>query len=154
MSIEYVKGNLLTYPGIDIIVGQNNCFNVMGAGLAAQIAAKYPEAVEADNATTKGDKGKLGGFSYAKADDGKIIVNLYSQYNYGTDKRQTDYEAFYQGMSVLHDKVLDQKKNLVFGVPKFIGAGLSGGSWKIIHAMLEEIFLDSKIKLIIVEYSK
>ena len=41
--IKEVNGNLLTYPGIQVIGHQTNCLSVMGAGIAKQIKARWPE---------------------------------------------------------------------------------------------------------------
>jgi len=70
--------------------------------------------------------------------------------------RHLNYEAFFMGMPIgFHDQTLNSKKpNLVLGVPKFIGCARAGGSWKIISTMLEEIFLDSSVKLTIIELPK
>lgn len=150
--IEHRKGDLLDQPDINVICHVSNCFNTMGAGIALAIKNKYPEAYAADCATAEGDSSKLGAFSWAKTSDGKTILNLYAQFDYGGNgKRYTNYEAFYMGMSTIHDQLLDSKKSLVLGVPKFIGCNRAGGSWKIIEAMLVELFGDSKIKLVIVE---
>ena len=40
--IKEVEGNLLTYPGLQVIGHQTNCLGVMGAGIAKQIKAKNP----------------------------------------------------------------------------------------------------------------
>jgi O-acetyl-ADP-ribose deacetylase (regulator of RNase III) len=154
MSIEYRKGDLLEQEDVNFIIHNANCFCVMGSGVARAIAEKYPEAVEADNQTTKGDPNKLGCFSYAKTKDGKMIANLYAQFNYGGGKRNLNYEAFYGGLEAIHNQILDSKdktKVYIVGMPKFIGCGLAGGSWAITHEMIKDIFRDSKIKLVICE---
>lgn len=154
MSIEYRKGDLLKQNDVNFIIHCANCFNTMGAGIALAIANKYPEAVEADNQTDCGNPNKLGCFSYAKGSDGKIIANLYGQFRYSGDGRNLNYEAFYGGLEAIHNQILDSKdkaKVFVVGVPKFIGCGLANGSWRVIKAMLEDIFEDSKIRLIICE---
>ena len=157
MSIQHRIGNLLKMNDIDVIIGVNNLYHTMGAGIAKQIADMYPEALEADKATPHGDSSKLGTFSYAKVDGPygkKTVINLYAMQGLGTHKRQTQYEAFYIGMESIHNQVMDSKKDLVIGVPAGIGCGLAGGSRKIINAMLEEIFGESSVKLVIVEWKK
>lgn len=154
MSIEYRKGDLLEQSDINFIIHVANCFCAMGSGIALAIASKYPEAVEADNETNKGDPNKLGCFSYAKGSDGKIIANLYGQFKYGGGGRNLNYEAFYGGLEAIHNQILDSKdksKTYIVGMPKFIGCGLANGSWKIIKAMIEDIFEDSKIHLVVCE---
>lgn len=104
-------------------------FNEMGAGIAKQIKAHYPEAYEADQKTTKGDKSKLGTYTTAEHDD-LIIVNAYTEYKYGRGKR-VNYEAIQQVFHRIAKDFSDKK----IGIPK-IGAGYGGGSWKIIQDII------------------
>lgn len=158
MSIEYKIGNLLDFNhGITMIAHCANTQNVMGSGIALQIKEEYPLAFEADTKAAEAKKNQLGQFSVAKLPNGKMIVNVYAQGLYGMDKRQLDYEAFYVAFEELHRLLLEAKdkgKIHVLGVPKNIGCFRAGGSWLVVEAMLKEIFLDSPIKLIIVEYIK
>ena len=154
MSIEYRKGDLLEQKDINFIIHVANCQCVMKAGIALAIAEKYPEAVEADNQTVRGDPSKLGGVSYARGKDDKIIANLYGQFRFGGKERDLNYEAFYGGLELIHNQIIDSKnksKVYIVGMPKFIGCGLAGGSWAIVHEMIKDIFGDSKIKLVICE---
>lgn len=156
MSIEHQKGNLLDFNfGITMIAHCANTCATMGSGIAFQIKEEYPIAYEADMEAAKQKKNNLGQFSVATLPNGKKIVNMYMQGLYGMDKRQLDYEAFYIAFEELHRLLLEAKKagrTHVLGIPKNIGCFRAGGSWRVVYAMLEEIFLDSPIKLIIVEY--
>jgi O-acetyl-ADP-ribose deacetylase (regulator of RNase III) len=157
MSIKLRSGDLLKMSDIDVIVQNCNIYCTQAAGIAKQIVEMYPEVLEADKATPHGDSSKLGTFSYAKVDGlygKKTVINLYAMQGLGTHKRQTHYEAFYLGMEAIHNQVMDSKKDLVVGVPKYIGCGLAGGSWRVIQAMLEDIFEQSYVKLVIVEWKK
>ena len=136
----------------DAIIHQCNCFGVMGGGIAKLIRDKYPEAAAADKQTKCGDKAKMGHYSCVKANDGKYIYNLYSQFRYGVEKRHTDYEAFHNGLNGIHTHM----KNLELktaSIPYNIGCGLGGGSWKVINAIIEDIFDDSNIQLYICRYN-
>ena len=42
----------------------------------------------------------------------------------------------------------------VVGLPYGISCGLAGGNWKIIKAIIEDIFLDSTIECYIVKYNQ
>ncbi len=158
MSIEHKKGNLLDFNhGITMIAHCANTKNVMGSGIALQIKEEYPVAYEADTAAAAAKKNQLGQFSVATLPNGRKIVNVYAQGEYGMEKRQLDYEAFYIAFEELHRLMLEAKekgRTHILGIPKFIGCFRAGGSWRVVNAMLEEIFLDSPIKLIIVEYVK
>lgn len=134
------------------IIHQANCFCRMASGIAKFITQRYPEAVEADNTTKVGDMSKLGTFSSAIGKDGKIIYNLYSQYNYGTDSRKTNYEAMYRGMELIHSDVRNRGL-ITASLPYNIGCGLAGGSWRIVHSIIEEVWLTSPIQLTICRYN-
>ena len=82
-------GNLVKEP-LDAFVHQANCFCTMKSGIAKTISEVYPEAVEEDLKTIRGDKSKLGTYTHVVCYDGfknTIIVNMYSQYDYGYDKK-------------------------------------------------------------------
>ena len=135
----------------EAIIHQCNCFGTMGGGIAKLIREKYPEAAKADEQTKCGDKAKMGHYTCAKASNGVYIYNLYSQFRYGIDKRHTDYEAFYVGLTgiVSHMKNVGIKHA---SIPYNIGCGLGGGSWKIINSIIEEVFSDSGINLSICKH--
>ena len=95
--INYVKGDLIKMAfadEFDIIAHGANCFCTMGAGIARQIHNEIPEAYQADCQTVRGDITKLGNYSWAFIHDSNcIIFNCYTQYEYGTDKMNVDYNA-------------------------------------------------------------
>ncbi|MDD5015810.1 MAG: hypothetical protein PHW73_12080 [Atribacterota bacterium] len=74
-----------------------NCFCTMGSGIALQVKKEFPAAYEADLKTIKGDFNKLGNYTYADYRwNGQFafrVINAYTQYNYGREKIQLDYEA-------------------------------------------------------------
>lgn len=135
------------------IVHQCNCFHTMGGGIALQIAKRYPEAVHADRQTIIGDTKKLGTFSVATVskDPLKLLYNLYSQFTFGNG-RQTSYDALVDGLTRV--KINAITNNLVkLGIPHNMGAGLGGGNWDIIDAILRTLFLDERdISLVICKY--
>jgi O-acetyl-ADP-ribose deacetylase (regulator of RNase III) len=139
--------NLLTVE-TEAIAHQCNCFGVMGGGVAKVIREKYPEVYETDKQTKEACRDKLGTFSCVKTGDGKMVYNIYSQYRYGVDKRHTDYEAFYTGLTAVrgHLQTLGLKK---VAIPYKIGCGKGGGNWNIIITMIGEIFKDSGIDVLL-----
>lgn len=136
----------------NIIIHSANCFCNFGAGVARAIREKYPEAYEADCNTIKGDKLKLGTFSAAKTKDGKFVLNLYGQYHYGAGKKQTSYDALHNGFSAIKSKLdlMSSLDNVVVGIPYGLGSGLGGARWPVVRAIINSIFADSKIDVVIV----
>ena len=135
--IKYIDGDLVRDSDqFDVIVQCANCFCTMGAGIAPQIKNKFPEAYEADCATTSGDKSKLGTISYTTSAKKPIVVNLYSQFGFNGrlhDAIDLDYDALRSGLKMVKEKFSGK----FIGMPK-IGAGLAGGDWAIIEKIIEE----------------
>jgi len=132
--MKTIKGNLLDYAEagyLDAIVHGCNCFHAMGGGIAAQIAQRFPEAVEADYRTERGDSEKLGTISVARHGE-LTIVNGYTQYMYSSGQREVSYVAVLGVMREVKRRFGD----LRIGYPK-IGAGLAGGDWEIIAPIIE-----------------
>jgi len=148
--IVYIDINIFDCDA-QAIIHQANCQNTMGSGIAKQIREKYPEAYEADCKTTAGDYNKLGKFSWVKAPDGKYIYNCYSQFRYGREKRHTNYEAIYTGLSSIKEHAISNQL-YALSLPHNMGCMLGGGSWKIVNSIIEEVFDNADIKLYICRY--
>lgn len=145
--MKEVRGDLIKMAkngDFDVIVHGANCFCVMGAGIAKQIAKEFPEAYKKDKATTPGDHNKLGGITAVKIKD-LWVVNAYTQYSVGTKERQVDYDAVRQCFKRISKRFGD--KCLRFGVPA-IGAGLGGGDWSIISKIIDEEMVDEDLTLV------
>ena len=180
-SINIIKGNLLDFPthcetdpdkylGINNIAHSCNCQNVMGGGIAKQIKDRYPQAFEADagrwsNEYTDGGNWRCQIGDYSKAviethgtnlPHDVTIYNLYTQSGYSTKKREVNYEYFWRALKAVQEDLLFNQHELdasqVIGLPYGISCGLAGGNWKIIKAIIEDIFLDSMIQCYIVKY--
>lgn len=137
MHLHYIQGNLLD-SNINYICHQVNCQKVIGTGIAKQIADRWPQVKEeyqSNNAT-------LGNISMTLVGERQAVINMYAQYNYGTDKRYTDYEAFYSCLEKIHDVTKDTS---IIGFPYGIGCGLGGGDWDIIEKMIEKVLFDREV---------
>jgi len=143
--------NLLDF-NLGAFIHSCNCFHTMGAGIAYQIKQKYPMLFKADVAHGRaGDHTRLGKFSWADLPDGKRGYNLYSQFNLGMEKRQTNYEAMYKGLEAIKMHLtLAPIENV--GVPFNMGCKLGGGSWRVVRAILDDIFEQGGINLYICKY--
>lgn len=164
--IKEVNGNLLTYPGIQVIGHQTNCLSVMGAGIAKQIKARWPEVFReyCDYCKSFSDAHNLlGKCQVVKTNDGKYIANLFGEYSFcesvapyeeGGKPRHTDYDALKECLHRLHTwMVLNDIKT--GGVPDHIGCGLAGGNWDgVVYPMIKDEFGDDEdITLYIVKYN-
>jgi len=133
MIKEYIKGSILDAPQKYIAHGVN-CQNVMGSGVARVIFTKYPKVKEDyHNAFIKYHKG-LGDLVESKQDDGKVILNCFTQEYFGReDIKYVSYDAVYEvfnyGIQELGVKEV--------AIPK-IGCGLAGGNWDIVSQIIED----------------
>lgn len=147
--MQIVTGNLIELAlrgKFDVIVHGCNCFNTMGAGIAREIAIKLPEATIIDNYTTRGDKSKLGHFTAAEIERGKIkftVINAYTQYGCNINKINVDYDAIRSCFRLIKEKYSGKK----IGIPK-IGAGLAKGDWNVVSKIIDEEMVGEDITLV------
>lgn len=132
MKIEYRRGNVLE-SDIRHIVHGCNCCGVMGSGVARAVRDAYPQAYE-DYLQEHNSHGlMLGNIVISVQNDGTVLYNALTQQNYGRDKiRYVSYWAIAETFSKLES----------FGVGAIalprIGAGLGGGDWHVISAIIED----------------
>jgi len=107
MPTRVIQGDLLELAlagQFDLIIHGCNCMCVMGAGIAKSIKAAFPEAYAADQATTKGDRRKLGTLSYAIVTRDRhtfAVANAYTQYHWRGRGPQADLAAVRQAMKAI-----------------------------------------------------
>ncbi len=119
----------------DVIVHGCNCMNTMGAGIAKTIAQRFPEARAADQATEKGDRGKLGTVTTAEIVRETVrftVVNAYTQFQWRGRGPHADYEAIRSCFEVVQHRYAGAR----IGYP-LIGAGLAGGDWAAIAPIID-----------------
>lgn len=152
--IKKISTNIVN-SGAEVIIHQCNCFNTMGAGVAKVLRDKWPEIYDVDCQTSKGDKSKLGLFSIAKLDDPdsktKYVLNCYSQYKHGRIGRYTNYEFYYQCL-VRVKEFCENNGLTTIAIPFKMGCNLAGGDWNICENMINTIFSDDKIEVLICEF--
>ena len=137
--METVDGDLLLLAksGIfDVIVHGCNCFCEMNGGIAKSIQKHFPAAYQADLATERGSKTKLGTYSAASVEgNGKqiTIVNAYTQYHWSGAGVLADYDAIREVFSAINRDFTGCR----IAYPK-IGAGLARGDWSVIAKIIDE----------------
>lgn len=165
-NITYCVGDLIEAAKageVNVIAHGCNCMNTMKSGIAPLIAAAFPEAWRADQATRRGDRAKLGTLSEAFVGDKLLVFNLYSQYTF-TGRREgkmdLDYDALSSALEMmaasLHAKcrILGMSTHDIrIGLPK-IGAGLAGGDWGIISRIVEDKLRDFDITVYVLKESE
>lgn len=141
MSVEYRTGDIFTSDAQALAHGCN-CQGVMGAGIATQFKARYPEMYWLYRAQcTKGVF--TPGYYYAfKADNGKLILNLATQDYPGKHARYEWIESSLR--AVLKD--FPELKSIA--LPR-IGCGIGGLTWERVKAIIETIGNETEINLIV-----
>ena len=155
--IRFIEDDLVSPKSekIDIIVHQCNCFGKMGAGIAKQIALKYPEVAQLESNFCKTPKYAFGKNCIANTNDKRVVINMHSQFRYGTEKRQTNYQAFERCLHLLSTYYLPhQSPTAVVGLPYNIGCGLAGGDWNTILPIIERFADKIKQPVVIVKYKR
>ena len=151
MAIIYRKGDVLEAfknGEVDIVIHQTNCQGVMGSGIAKQIKAQYPEAYEAymEQYHDQGDRLFLGDVSGANIYRGVFkfgtILNVNGQDKYANRSIcNTNYASLAKGLLACREWF--EKADKV-AMPK-IGAGLGGGDWNVIEAIINSAFNDRDV---------
>ena len=140
MPIRIVQGDI-TEATEHTICHQVNCQGRMKSGVAAAIRKKWPR-VYTDykdwlEIFKKRNESPLGTNSLTFTDDGKLIVNMFAQDNYGYDgRRYTSYDAFWLCLNKIKYYAA---KDTSIAFPYGIGCGLGGANWHIIYTMIEEV---------------
>lgn len=134
--MEIVIGDILESK-CNIICHQVNCQGVMGRGLAKQIKDKYPNVFEKYSVYCK-QKNVLGTVLYVYIGNNQYIANLFGQEFYGTNSKQTDYNALEKCFNQIAKDAKQKKLSVV--IPYKIGCNLAGGDWNIVFSLIEKCF--------------
>lgn len=135
MKINYVNGDLFA-TDIKTIVHGCNAQGVMGSGVAKGIRENFPKAYERYVKEYKLHNHLAMGSITVVPCDNKIIVNAITQEYYGRDgSKYVSYDAVDEVMKAINSM------HYVYGIKEIampqIGAGLGGGDWKVIEAIIE-----------------
>lgn len=138
MKITYKLGDLLEADEHVILHGCNGK-GVMNSGVAKAIRKAYPVAFEKYRAAQDGEFNiKLG--SVIPVFCGRhTVLNAVTQADYGytNGTRYVSYDAVANCLKQVNDWPWWRNNKAELAMPK-IGAGLGGGSWPIIAAIIED----------------
>jgi O-acetyl-ADP-ribose deacetylase (regulator of RNase III) len=145
--IKEIQANIFVFE-TDALLHSCNCQGKMGAGIALTIKEKYPEVYDADINTLTQKFGKILPVKLAPTRLHKYCFNCYTQYDYGREKRQVDYEQFYNCMEKVEFKAT-QLGLKTLSIPWKISCQNAGGSWLVIKSMLEDVFTTSDLEVFV-----
>ena len=132
--MKTIKQNILEVKQ-GYIIHQVNCQGVMAKGIAKSLREKYPKIFQSySNACrTYSKQDLLGKIQKVRVTEHLTIINMFSQNNYGYNKRFTDYGAFENALSTIA-KTIDVSEPIA--IPYKIGCGLGGGDWCITEQLI------------------
>jgi O-acetyl-ADP-ribose deacetylase (regulator of RNase III) len=136
--MKIIEGDLISLAEegmFDVIIHGCNCLCNMGSGIAKTIKNRYPQVYEVDCKTTKGDRRKLGRYSAITVGHqcAFVVVNAYTQYSYSRKNIDVDYGAVRNVFALIKHDFAGKR----IGYP-LIGAGLAGGDWNVIEAIIKQ----------------
>lgn len=160
MPIKYRKGDVLEAfrnGEVDVVIHQTNCQGVMGSGIARQIKEQYPEAYKEYKELQEDGCGKLYlgevsaavGIKRVNQKRHGMILNVNGQDKY-IDRNKCNTNYAYLAVGLIASCEYLEKADVV-AMPK-IGAGLGGGDWNVIEAIINSVFHDRDV--FVYEYNK
>ncbi len=152
-TIQRHVGNLLDVK-TGVIVHGCNTHGVMGAGVAKAVRERYPGAFRVYHRMCQQpgiDVGQIVPYE-VPSPSGRtelLIVNAITQYGYGMDKRQVNYEGLYCCFAQL--KWMAKAYKLEDVHFPLIGCGLGGGDWDIVEAIIKSTLKGLNLHLWLLE---
>lgn len=154
-EIIHINGDLMDSKET-IICHQVNCQGRMGSGVALAIKNKFPTAYQNYRLRCTSGSLFLGSCQIVPIPENErntealqFVANMAAQDCYGSDgKRYTDYEAFYKCLEKIASFCKDGSISSV-AFPHGIGCGLGGGSWDIIYLMIQKVFENTEVQVVI-----
>lgn len=138
MKIVTKIGNLMDVTEGHIVHGCN-AQGVMGSGVALAVKNRYPGAYNDYREIYENEGLNLGEAYPYLLTDKLVIWNAITQDNFGQPTRNCSYDAIQTCFDNINFAIIN---NPTLGVQHihipFIGAGLGGGSWNIIKAIIED----------------
>lgn len=152
--MKEMHGNILS-PVTDgtqtIVCHQVNCMGVIDTELAKQIKDRFPEVFKIYKARCsiwhKNPQANLGHVQFCDTPDGNgyIVANIFGQLSYGTDKKQTDYDALRVGLK----RVPEAFQNSTIRIPYGMSCDLGSGDWDIVLNIIQEELVSKGINVVI-----
>lgn len=141
--LTHYKGDLFQTDR-KIIAHGVNCKGAFGAGVARQIAKRYPDVKRGYIRKYEYPGWKLGQCQFILTDNKVVVVNMATQETYG----KTGVYVSYDAIKLCFEQVLDYCETTGEGlaIPR-VGAGLAGGEWLIIEAIIRDCLAKRNVEV-------
>ena len=135
--IEYRHGNLVNVTE-GVVAHGCNAQGVMGSGVAAAVKTRWPSTFISYKHYLLHQNGGLGGCNLVKIKDSLYVANCITQEYYGREKSvcYVSYAAIAKCFNELRLQLSEMNQDFVINIP-MIGAGLGGGNWNLISAIIQ-----------------
>jgi len=119
---------------MDYLLQSCNCFSTMGAGVAKLISSNFPQVATVDKADYRSPIERIGSYSSVFI-NGLTFINLYCQYDYGTNYRRFEYGSLRRAMDEIYRDFSFTGKRV--GLP-MLGGNLGGADTELVKVILED----------------
>jgi O-acetyl-ADP-ribose deacetylase (regulator of RNase III) len=133
--IRYVDGDATQPQQLPVIIA-HSCNDVgrWGAGFSGSLSRRWKQPEGAYRALTVAER-QLGTVEFVPVDPQITVANMVAQHGIGRGRQRVDYSALRQCLAAV--AIAAQAQGRVVVCPR-IGAGLGGGSWPVIEALILE----------------
>ncbi len=150
MPIIYVSGDLFENEhGVEAFAHGCNCQGSMGAGIAKNFRALYPEMFKEYRTRCKAEPRlfNLGDSWLYKMQGRPSVFNLATQEGFW--RSRASYEAIEAALRTMNEQANAEGIGSV-AIPR-IGVGYGGLSWKKVRSIIEQVFQDWPGRLVVYE---
>lgn len=155
-SFQIIQGDI-TSPiggGTKVIPHIVSDSGVCGAGVAKAIVKKWPNVLLDIGIVKNSKEWSLGTVVKTNCGEDIVVVSMVAQK--GLKSRTNPHPIKYAALVRCMNKILEMNYPRYFysiHCPKF-GAGLAGGNWNFIEALIKEIWEDNGIDVTVYEYRR
>jgi len=159
MTYRIIKGDA-TCPlaAAPVIIPHiTNDMGAWGAGFVISLSKRWPKPEQQyrtwfkEKTTKRGIAFELGEVGFVQAEPTILVANMIAQSGTGSTNNRAPIR--YGALASCMIKVLHTAQHFKAEVhaPRF-GAGLAGGNWETIEALIQEIWVDNELDVVIYEY--
>jgi O-acetyl-ADP-ribose deacetylase (regulator of RNase III) len=145
MPVQFVKGDLFAYPGLQAFAHGCNCAGAMGKGIAVEFRRRYPLMYTEYKRRCRDGLFRPGDV-FTWTEGGVVVFNLGTQKSWRTGAELPAVEKALTGMCSAASELGVRR----IGLPR-IGAGLGRLPWDLVRTCLGRVGASTTLALIVFE---